>query len=195
MFLKTAGAVPTVPFAPACGGEPVAAAEARRRGADRVRQFIVLGDGAVWIWNPATKILPEATQIVDIYDAREHPHTLPRPSPSSSPTPQQWLAERLAELDAGKIEAIIVAREYPLVGVKATNRDEALAYFETNTVRMRYDHHRKLGMFICSGNVEAGCKAITGQRLKLSGMRWTRPGATGILTLRCQQASNRWDQI
>jgi hypothetical protein len=26
-------------------------------------------------------------------------------------------------------------------------------------------------------------------------MRWTRPGATGILTLRCRQASGQWDQI
>jgi hypothetical protein len=45
------------------------------------------------------------------------------------------------------------------------------------------------------GPIEAGCKAVIGQRLKLSGMRWTVPGATGILTLRCQQASGRWDEI
>ena len=50
-------------------------------------------------------------------------------------------------------------------------------------------------MFVGSGVVEAGCKAIVGQRLKLSGMRWNIPGATGILTLRCHQASDRWDQI
>lgn len=45
------------------------------------------------------------------------------------------------------------------------------------------------------GPFEAGCKSVIGQRLKLSGMRWTEQGATGILTLRCHQASNRWDQI
>ncbi|MDN5917205.1 MAG: hypothetical protein L0I76_19230 [Pseudonocardia sp.] len=50
-------------------------------------------------------------------------------------------------------------------------------------------------MFVGSGAVEAGCKAVIGQRLKLSGMRWNIPGATGILTLRTQQASNRFDQI
>jgi hypothetical protein len=26
-------------------------------------------------------------------------------------------------------------------------------------------------------------------------MHWTIPGATGITTLRCQDASDRWDQI
>ena len=60
---------------------------------------------------------------------------------------------------------------------------------------MRYAYFRDRGMFVGSGAVEAGCKAIIGQRLKLSGMRWSVRGATGILTLRCQQASNRWHQI
>ena len=50
-------------------------------------------------------------------------------------------------------------------------------------------------MFVGSGTVEAGCKAIIGQRLKVSGMRWNVPGATSILTLRCQQASGRWEEI
>jgi hypothetical protein len=34
-----------------------------------------------------------------------------------------------------------------------------------------------------------------GQRLKLSGMKWSMPGAAGILTLRCLQTSNRWEEI
>jgi len=45
------------------------------------------------------------------------------------------------------------------------------------------------------GAMESGCKAVIGQRLKLSGMRWSEPGATGIMTLRCQDASGRWDEI
>jgi len=185
-------------FAPAHEFGPLVAAEARRRGADHIRQLVVLGDGAPWIWNLAGRLLPEATQIVDIYHAREHLHELAATLAFIVPDPQQWLADRLAELDAGNIEAIIAAAtadEYPLVGVKATDRDKALTYFRTNTVRMRYGHYRDLGMFIGSGHVEAGCKAVIGQRLKLSGMRWTEPGATGILTLRCQQASGPWDQI
>lgn len=47
------------------------------------------------------------------------------------------------------------------------------AGFDTNAVRMRYARYRKLGMFVGSGAVEAGCKAVIGQRLKLSGVRWT----------------------
>jgi len=37
----------------------------------------------------------------------------------------------------------------------------------------------------------AGCKAVIGQRLKQSGMRWTVSGADSIITLRCAEASSR----
>ena len=60
---------------------------------------------------------------------------------------------------------------------------------------MRYHWFRQCGLFVGSGLVESGCKAVIGQRLKLSGMHWTCTGATGILTLRCQQASGRWEEI
>ena len=70
-----------------------------------------------------------------------------------------------------------------------------MGYFKTNAHRMRYAYFRAHGLFVGSGVVEAGCKSIVGQRLKLSGMRWNIPGATGILTLRCHQASDRFDRI
>ena len=107
-----------------------------------------------------------------------------------------WLAARLDELDDGNVPALLsAAREFELTGIKGEALDTALGYFETNAPRMRYKHFRSLGLFVGSGAVEAGCKAVIGQRLKLSGMHWSVPGATGILTLRCLEASGRWDEI
>ena len=63
-------------FAPAADFGVLMAAEARRRGAGQIRQLTVLGDGAVWIWNLAGQHFPGATQIVDLYHAREHLHEL-----------------------------------------------------------------------------------------------------------------------
>ena len=87
--------------------------------------------------------------------------------------------------------SLAAGRDLNFTGSLAGERDKALAYFEHNAHRMRCQHYRGLGMFVGSGVVEAGCKSIIGQRLKLSGMRWTIPGATGIATLRCQDASGR----
>jgi hypothetical protein len=83
----------------------------------------------------------------------------------------------------------------PLSGSKAAELDKALGYFEHNVHRMHDARVKSLSMFTGSGGVEAGCKAIAGQRCKLSGMRWSQDGAAGILTLRCMEASSRWEEI
>jgi hypothetical protein len=184
-------------FAPAAGFGTLMAAEARRRGAGQVRQLIVLGDGAAWIWNLASQHFPEATQIVDLYHAREHLHELGRIVEFMLGAGySDWITARLADLDAGDIPALLAAaRALPLATRKARERDKALHYFETSAHRMRYARFKALGMFVGSGTIEAGCKTIAGQRCKLSGMRWTENGATGILTLRCLESSNRWEEI
>jgi hypothetical protein len=173
------------------------AAEARRRGAGHIRQLTILGDGAAWIWNLAAQYFPEATQIVDLFHAREHVHELANLAARLlAGHRDQWLAERLAELDAGDVGALLAAgRDLKFRGSLAGERDKAPNYFQTNAHRMRYAWYRSLGLFAGSGVVEAGCKSVIGQRLKLSGMRWTEHGATGILTLRCHDASNRWEQV
>jgi hypothetical protein len=172
-------------------------AEGIRRGAGHVRQLTILGDGAAWIWNIATAKFPEATQIVDLFHAREHLHDLARFLEFMlGDEKQDWLAGRLEDLDYGDIDGICrAARAYPLAGIKKDELDTALGYFENNAPRMRYKWFRSRGLFVGSGAVESGCKAVIGQRLKLSGMHWTVAGATAITTLRCQQASRPEDQI
>lgn len=183
-------------FEPAAAFGKLVKAEARRRGLDHIRQPVVLGDGAAWIWNLAAEHFPEATQIVDLYHAREHVHALANTLAFIVADPAGWLAERLTDLDNGDIPALLAAaREYPLAGTKADDRDKALHYFEANAHRMDYAGYRELGMFVGSGMVEAGCKTVIGARLKQSGMRWSLPGADAIIALRCQQASGRWSQI
>ncbi|MGE5131718.1 MAG: hypothetical protein ACM32E_02290 [Gemmatimonadota bacterium] len=55
-----------ITFEPAAHFGVLMAAEARRRGAERIRQLVFPGDGAAWIWNLATRHFPQATQIVDL---------------------------------------------------------------------------------------------------------------------------------
>jgi len=46
--------------------------EASRRGFTEAQRPAVLGDGSVWIWNSATELFPQATQILDCFHAKEH---------------------------------------------------------------------------------------------------------------------------
>ena len=184
-------------FEPAATFADLVKAEGIRRGADHVRQFTVLGDGAAWIWNIATAKFPEATQIVDLFHAREHLHDLARKLEFMLlDRKNEWLAARLADLDYGDIDGIVAAtRKYPLAGTRKDEIDTALGYFEGNAPRMRYHWFRRCGLFVGSGVVEASCKTVIGQRLKQSGMHWTVNGADAIIALRCKQASSTWEAI
>ena len=184
-------------FEPASTFAGLVEAEGIRRGAGHVRQLTILGDGAAWIWNIATAKFPEATQIVDLFHAREHLHDLARSLEFMlGDQKRDWLAARLEDLDYGDIDGICnAARVYPLAGVKKDELDTALGYFENNAPRMRYHWFRSRGLFIGSGAVESGCKAVIGQRLKQSGMHWTVAGASAITALRCQEASSQRETI
>ena len=127
-------------FAPAAEFATLVHAEARRRGADHIRHLVVLGDGAPWIWNLATAILPEATPIVDLYHARQHLHALAAQLTGTlGDAHPDWLAARLADLDAGDIETLVAqTTRLPMDHDTARETAKALAYFKTNAHRMRY---------------------------------------------------------
>ena len=184
-------------FEPASVFAGLVRAEGIRRGADHVRQLTILGDGAAWIWGIAAAKFPEATQIVDLFHAREHLHDLARSLEFMLlDRKDEWLAARLEDLDYGDIDGICeAARAYPLAGVKKDELNTALGYFENNAPRMRYHWFRQCGLFVGSGVIEASCKTIIGQRLKQSGMHWTVSGADAIIALRCREASSTWEAI
>ena len=102
-------------------------------------------------------------------------------------------------LDNGKIEPLVarlrdIAAEY--AGAQTGLSEEILKeadYFETNTCRMRYPEFRSKGLFVGSGVIEAGCKAVIGSRLKQSGMFWTVLGANKIIALRCCCINGRFE--
>jgi hypothetical protein len=185
-------------FEPAGTFAGLVKAEGIRRGADHVRQLTVIGDGAAWIWGIATDKFPEATQVVDLYHAREHLHSLTRSLEFMLlDRREEWLAARLQDLDYGDIDGIEAAvRQYPIVeGTKKDEVEKELGYFLNNAPRMRYHWFRSRGLFVGSGVVEAGCKSVIGQRLKLAGMHWTTAGADAIIALRCREASSQWEAI
>ena len=128
----------------------------RAAEADHVRQFTIIGDGAAWIWNIATGKFPEATQIVDLFHAREHLHGLARQLEFTLlDHKDDWLAARLEDLDYGDINGICAAaRVFPLEGTKKDELDTALGYFENNAPRMRCKWFRQCGLFTGSGVVE-----------------------------------------
>jgi hypothetical protein len=121
-------------FEPAAAFADLVEAEGIRRGAAHVRQLIIPGDGAAWIWGIATAKFPEATQIAGLFHAREHLHDLARTLEFMlGDRKQDWLAAHLDDPGYGDIDGICkAARVYPLTGTKKDELDTALGYFEHN---------------------------------------------------------------
>lgn len=172
--------------------------EAKRRGLDRAADVCVLGDGALWIWNIADEHFYGATQIVDLYHAREHYWNVAKACFGQNKEKlHQWTEERRSDLDDGRVEDVVEAITL-LMSLSGCDKEACkreIGYFEKNAERMRYGDFKSRGLFVGSGVVEAGCRTVIGQRLKQSGMHWTVKGANSIIALRCSLQSNRWEDF
>jgi hypothetical protein len=186
-------------FADAAGFADQLSDEHRRRGFDRIRQPIVIGDGAKWIWSIAERLFPEATHIVDYWHACEHVHDLVKIFDHLLADPKAFTHQLIDHLDHGDITGIInqvnTLHLDHYKGTLAERTHKALDYFTSNSHRMQYHHYRAHGWFIGSGPVEAACKAIVAARAKQAGMRWTTAGLDPVLTLRTLTRSDRHHTI
>jgi hypothetical protein len=170
--------------------------EAWIRGWSRAETKVFMGDGSEWIWNIADQHFPGAIQIVDLFHARQHLWDLARKlHPNQEAEQRRWMMVHQDLLDEGKIEELVSA----LRAIDSTNPELAdkirveAGYFENNRERMRYPTFRAQHLFVGTGVIEAGCKALIGSRCKQSGMFWTVRGANAILALRCCQFNGRFE--
>jgi hypothetical protein len=183
-------------------GEQMEAISRRQCAASLSGRIVVLAKPVpkmyVAIDGTGVPMVAEATQIVDLYHAREHLCGLSKILYGpETPKAKGWSKTRIDELDAGRIEVVLAAmgRLRPTAASAQDELRKATEYFKTNAERMRYDHFRQQGLFVGSGVVEAGGKTVIGRRLKQSGMHWTLRGANAILALRCWDLSGRWEQF
>jgi hypothetical protein len=166
--------------------------EAIRRGLHTAPEVVLLVDGATGLEKMGRDYFPGATQIVDLYHALEHLGEVAGLLLGKS-NPRK-LERRRAHwkklLLANGLERIIKSarREAREKGIVA-EIEAALGYFLNNLGRMQYGTFRSKGYFIGSGVIEAGCRAVIGQRCKQSGMFWSEAGASSVLALRSINAS------
>jgi hypothetical protein len=172
-------------------------AEAARRGIGLDERVVCLGDGAPGNWTQFEMHFPNRVEVLDWYHAMEHlwqaGNGIFRQGTSEA---VKWVKQWEKELWEGRVEAVVVAlyRESKRDGPAGEAAGEQIHYFETNKERMRYSEYRAAGYPIGSGTVESACKRLIGARLKGAGMCWGKRGAQGVLTLRAELLSERWEQ-
>ena len=154
----------------------------------RAARSSVAADGAEWIWNLATDLFPDSTQIVDWYHATHHlalaAHAL---FPQDETHALDWYRHMQTPLFRGEIWKIT----RPLQ--QASLADHA-RYFEHHQRRMHYQDFREEGFLIGSGPVESEIKQYK-VRLSGPGMRWARPNAERLLVIRSAVLSHQFDAL
>ena len=145
-----------------------------------------------------TATLPEGPEILDFFHATEHLGAAIAAvyGDGTIATRHKFesLRERLLLEDDGAKTVIAALAHLKRKHPRLTRVAQVLAYLRKNKHRMRYAEWKREGFMIGSGMVEAACKTLVAQRLKLSGMRWGSHGAQAILTMRGWDQSERFDQ-
>jgi hypothetical protein len=172
-------------------------AEAHRRHLPRAQDSIVLGDGAPWIWNLALEHFGWSRQAVDWYHAKEHLyHVAHLAFGEGTAAANRWAKGMETPLYQGQIHTVVAAIKQLAKQHRKTAqelRTEA-EYFRRNQRRMQYLELREDGFPIGSGMVESGGKQFRA-RLAGPGMRWSRPGAERLISVRTTILSDRFEQI
>jgi hypothetical protein len=162
------------------------------RGLAVLRRVVVLGDGAVWIWNLAAEHFGERIEIIDYYHATEHVWALANAFyGEGSEKAKAWARKQCGRLltrgPLGLLRALGAIRKCR-PEAKETLRLEK-GYFRANQSRMAYPSFREQGLPIGSGAIESEARRLVQQRMKLPGARWSETGAQAVLNVRSRLLS------
>ena len=169
--------------------------EAVKRGVDYAGQVVIIGDGAKWIWGLANDYFPNATEIIDLYHAKEHVYDLLRAIITNEAELYAQKTILYKMLESGDIDGLTNAfTKLPAITDEQLEKVRVeYNYFTQNKERMRYKDFSEQGLFVGSGVIEAACKNVIGKRLKQSGVMWSVAGANKMAALRCAVISGEFE--
>lgn len=174
--------------------------QAAQAGMDRAEQWVALTDGGNGLDDFMNVHFPRAVRILDFYHAAEHLGDFAKVfCGSDTITAEELTTQWTHDLKHKGGHALLAVLEALNLRGRANTIREAhrlvTGYIRNNLHRMDYPHYREQGWQIGSGHIEAGCKTVVNQRLKLSGMRWGCDGADSLCHLRAmyEGETSQWD--
>ena len=163
-------------------------------GVAQAAEVVVLGDGAHWIWNLVTELLPGAVQILDYWHMTQHLYTVAKARYAGGEVAmREWVHTCQAALDRNDAAAVLLSignwepQDAPGQEVRAREYE----FFARNAARMQYGTFRAQGYHVGSGVMEASCRQVVAQRLHEAGMHWREETADAIVSLRAALLSSQ----
>ena len=175
----------------------------REIGAHEAKEWIIVGDGANWIWDRIPGLIealdfdPEkVTQVVDFYHAVQRLHEIAAECSSwSNGDRKKWVRRMKRLLRRDHVDELLEQRTQLFNGRNSKKRRKLFDYFVDRADKMRYFTFRKRGVPLGSGAVESCVRRVVNLRLKGNGIFWNLDTAEGVLHLRAQLLCGRWDDF
>jgi hypothetical protein len=164
-------------------------------------EVIFISDGGAWCETVWRTHFRDARRILDWYHAAEHVWSAARALYADEAAAKHW-ADRCLKLMAeySGIGLLRYLRRSRTARAACVDRaaavsalDELIGYIAPRVAFMDYFEYRAGGYVIGSGQMEATCKQIVGQRLKGSGRQWSEAGALAMATLISYRLNGDWN--
>lgn len=170
-----------------------AAAEA---GYGKLKEVVVIGDGAAWIWNMCEELFPDAVQILDFYHFSENVHGYAKALyPENEVLRKGWVNKLIKFVEDGKVEKAVRFVKRSALSNLPNGIVNLPVYISNNAKRINYKMLKDNKYYIGSGAIESGNKVVIQKRMKQSGMRWGIEGGQYISTLRAKYKSDTWKEV
>jgi hypothetical protein len=171
-------------------------AAAARAGYGKLKEVVVVGDGAQWIWNMCEELFPDAVQILDFYHMSENVNNYAKfLYPEDELSRKKWVNQVLDALTGGRVKYAIKLVEEKKIDKVPDGIANLYTYITNNCGRIDYKLFKDNGYFIGSGAIESANKMVIQQRMKQSGMRWSINGGQYIAALRAKHESSLWSYV
>ena len=164
-------------------------------------KVMALADGAANIWN-FLETLNADVELVDYYHTVEQVQKHARKALEPGQETDKKLAEYrrlMRDKPGGSTEVFaevralrLAAGNAPLSWLKKTGKRQP-SFDERHRTRMDFPGVREAKLPIGSGFTESTCKLLVCDRLRRTGMRWSRRGGQAVLTFRALAADGRFD--
>jgi len=179
-------------------------AEASSRDPERRKTWVVVVDGAehqlTLVKQAARRHGVDVVIVLDFIHVLEYlwkaTHVFNK---EGSPAAEKWVLERLARVLAGEATQVAagIRRSATKRGIKARKRkraDKCADYLTKYAAHLRYDAYMTAGLPIASGVIEGACRHLIGDRLDITGARWSLDGAEAVLRLRALRSSGDFEE-
>lgn len=172
-----------------------------RLGAASATRVAFMADGAPWIWDRAQGVLDRigvpadrAHYVLDWSHALHHVSLALQKMPVDAAERRRLYQKYRKWLSQGKVGLVIA--ELTVGAANVEDIATELAYLEKHASagHMDYAQFRRKGIPLGSGAIESAIRRVVNLRLKGCGLLWCEENAEGMLLLRANVLTNRWEE-